>query len=162
MLSKKFKEDAMTALNTMAIEDVIAILKKIGSKQHKSGFCENAERKEQKMIKSFYVAWGSTLSEWANLRSEPTLNYTEEQRKEHKKALEQCQDELAKILLPNTSFKDMPNSDRLLKRALEIALSYYDERFSSSQMVFELVEDIAEYVKYSFALLGKKGSATHD
>ena len=49
-----------------------------------------------------------------------------------------------------------------LKRALEIALSYYDERFSSPQMVFELVEDIAEYVKYSFALLGKKGSATHD
>lgn len=114
------------------------------------------------MIKSFYVAWEATLSEWANLRSEPTLNYTEEQRKEHKKALEQCQDELAKILLPNTSFKDMPNSDRLLKRALEIALSYYDERFSSPQMVFELVEDIAEYVKYSFALLGKKGSATHD
>ena len=109
------------------------------------------------MIKSFYVAWEATLSEWANLRSEPTLNYTEEQRKEHKKALEQCQDELAKILLPNTSFKDMPNSDRLLKRALEIALSYYDERFSSPQMVFELVEDIAEYVKYSFALLGKKG-----
>lgn len=49
MLSKKFKEDAMTALDTMAIEDVIAILKKIGSKQHKSGFCENVERKEQKL-----------------------------------------------------------------------------------------------------------------
>lgn len=48
MLSKKFKEDAMTALNNMTTEDVIAILKKIGSKQHKSGFCENAERKEQK------------------------------------------------------------------------------------------------------------------
>ena len=60
MLSKKFKKDAMTALNNMPIEDVIAILKKIGSKQHKSGFCENAERKEQeKYDKEFLCRVGN-------------------------------------------------------------------------------------------------------